>query len=83
MNKISNAQLFSVLFSVKAFSLICSGVTADASQMAGAAISIVAQFLLAIPMIMLYRRSGFSLQKEMLFGKFGKLLYALFFHFYY
>lgn len=79
MNKISNAQLFSVLFSVKAFSLICSGVTADASQMAGAAISIALQFLLAIPMIMLYRHSGFSLKKEMLFGKFGKLLYALFF----
>lgn len=79
MNKISNAQLFSVLFSVKAFSLICSGVTADASQMAGAVISVTAEFLLAIPMLMLYRRSEFSLKKEMLFGKFGKLLYALFF----
>lgn len=79
MNRISNAQLFAILLSLKAFSLISYGSAADASQMAGAAISIAAQFLFAIPMILLYRRSGFSLKKEMLFGKFGKLLYALFF----
>ena len=79
MNNISNSQLFALMFGVKTFSLICSGVTADASQMAGAAISIIAQFLLAIPMMTLYRREGFSLKKEMLFGKFGKCLYALFF----
>lgn len=79
MNKISNSQLFALLFGVKAFSLICSGVTADASQMAGAAISILAQFLLSVPMIMLYRKNGFSLKKEILFGKFGMFLYAFFF----
>ena len=79
MNNISNSQLFALMFGVKTFSLICSGVTADASQMAGAAISIIAQFLLAIPMMTLYRREGFSVKKEMLFGKFGKCLYALFF----
>lgn len=79
MNKISNSQLFAMLFGVKAFGIICSSITADASQMAGAAISIIAQFLLAIPMILLYKRDKFSLKEEMLFGKFGKLLYVFFF----
>ncbi len=79
MNKISNGQVFALLFSVKAFELVCSNITADASQMAGAAISIITQFLLAIPMILLYNRNDFSLKKEMLFGKFGNLLYAAFF----
>ncbi len=79
MNKVSNSQLFSLLFGIKAFSIICSGINADASQMAGAAISILVQFLLSIPMIILFRRKDFSLKKEFLFGKFGMLLYALFF----
>lgn len=79
MNKISNSQLFAVLFSVRAFSLICSKASPDASQMAGAAISVIVQFLLAVPMILLYRQNNFSLKKEMLFGRFGKLLYSLFF----
>lgn len=79
MNKISNSQLFAVLFSVRAFSLICSKAASDASQMAGAAISIIVQLLFAIPMIMLYKQNNFSLKKEMLFGRFGKLLYSFFF----
>lgn len=79
MNKISNSQLFAVLLCTRAFGLICSRTSPNASHMAGAVISIAVQFLAAIPMLMLYRHSGFSLQKEMLFGKAGKLLYALFF----
>lgn len=79
MNKISGTQLFSILICTRAFGLICSGVIADASQMAGAAISIAAQFLFALPMIVLYSRYGFSAEKDMLFGRFGKLLYLLYF----
>lgn len=79
MNRISNSQLFSLLFGIKAFSIICSGINADASQMAGAAISILAQFLLSVPMIILFRQKDFSLKKEFLFGRFGMLLYSLFF----
>lgn len=79
MNKISNSQLFALMLGVRAFGLVCSGITADASQMAGAAISIAAQFILAVPMLFLFKQKNFILQKEMLFGKFGKLLYAIFF----
>ncbi len=79
MNRISNLQLFSILISVKAFSLICSGITADAGQMAGAAIAIVLQFILALPMLSLYSKNGFDQKKEMLFGRLGMTFYALFF----
>ncbi|MGN0621877.1 MAG: GerAB/ArcD/ProY family transporter [Porcipelethomonas sp.] len=79
MNKISSIQLFTLLLGVKMFSIICSASSADAEQMAGAAVSATFQMLAAVPMIALYRQSGFSLKKEMLFGRFGKLLYCLYF----
>jgi hypothetical protein len=47
--------------------------------MAGAAISILLQLAAVIPMAALYRQKNFSLKKEMLFGRFGKFLYILFF----
>ena len=79
MNKISSSQLFTLLLGVKMFSLICSVQSSNAEQMAGAALSAAFQILAAIPMIALYRQNKFSLSKEILFGKAGKLLYALYF----
>lgn len=79
MSKISDTQLFSILICIRAFGLICSGTVPDASHMAGAAISVFLQFLFALPMILLYRRYSFSLSKDMLFGRFGILLYTLYF----
>lgn len=79
MNKIKSKQLFSILISVRMFSIICSADPSDAQQMAGAALSILFQFLAAVPMLMLYKDDSFSLKKEMLFGKFGKSLYIIFF----
>ncbi len=79
MNKIKSSQLFAILIAIRVFSLICMTDLSDANQMAGAAISIGLQFLISIPMIMLYNDPSFSLKKEMLFGKFVKVLYILFF----
>ncbi|MCM1227472.1 MAG: GerAB/ArcD/ProY family transporter [Clostridium sp.] len=79
MSKISNTQLFAILLSIKAFGIISSETAADASHMAGAAISVALWFILAIPMMTLYKQNGFSLKKEMLFGRAGMLVYALFF----
>ncbi|MDE5648730.1 MAG: hypothetical protein K2I33_02360, partial [Oscillospiraceae bacterium] len=79
MSKISHSQLFAVLIGIRMFSIICSVHPSDAGRMAGAAISILFQLAAAIPMIALYRQKDFSLKKELLFGKFGKAVYALFF----
>lgn len=79
MNKISGTQLFSILICIRAFGLICSGVVADASQMAGAAISTALQFAFAIPMIMLYKKYNFNLRNDLIFGNFGRLLYIVYF----
>lgn len=79
MNKIKSSQLFALLISIRMFSVICMTDLTSAAAMAGTAISTAVQLLAAAPMIMLYRNSSFSLKKEMLFGKFGKLLYILFF----
>lgn len=79
MSTISRSQLFAVLLGIRMFSIICSVHPSDAGQMAGAAISVVLQLLAAVPMLALYRQKDFSLKKEMLFGRFGRLLYILFF----
>ncbi len=79
MSKIKSSQLFALLISVRFFSIICMTDLTDANQMAGTAVSIVLQFLAAVPMLMLYNDKSFSLKKEMLFGKFGKILYIIFF----
>lgn len=79
MSKISNTQLFAILLSIKAFGVISSQTAADASHMAGAAISVALWFILVIPMLTLYNQNGFSLKKEMLFGRGGMIIYALFF----
>lgn len=79
MNKIKSNQLFAILISIRMFSIICSSDPSDAEQMAGAALSIFFQFLAAIPMVMIYNDKSFSLKRDMLFGKFGKSLYVIFF----
>lgn len=79
MNKIKSSQLFALLISIRVFSIICMTDLTDANQMAGAALSIGLQFLVSIPMLLLYKDTSFSLKKEMLFGKFGKVLYIIFF----
>lgn len=79
MNSIKSSQLFALLISIRVFSIICMTDLTDANQMAGAALSVGLQLLAAIPMLLLYRDSSFTLKKEMLFGKFGKVLYILFF----
>lgn len=79
MNNIKGKQLFSILISIRMFSIICSADPSDAEQMAGAALSVLFQFLAAIPMLLLYKDNSFSLEKNMLFGKFGKSLYIVFF----
>ena len=79
MNNIKSKQLFSILISVRMFSIICSADPSDAQQMAGAALSILFQFLATVPMLLLYKDNTFSLKKEMLLGKFGKFLYIIFF----
>lgn len=79
MSKIKSSQLFALLISVRVFSIICMTDLTDANQMAGAAVSIALQLLVSVPMLMLYNDKSFSLKKEMLFGKFGKILYILFF----
>ncbi len=79
MSNIKSSQLFALLISVRVFSIICMTDLTDANQMAGTAVSVGLQLLSALPMLMLYRDKSFSLKKEMLFGKFGKILYILFF----
>ncbi len=79
MNNIKGKQLFSVLISIRMFSIICSTDPSDAEQMTGAALSILFQFLAVIPMLIIYKDKSFSLKRDIIFGKFGKLLYALFF----
>ncbi|MGN0614426.1 MAG: GerAB/ArcD/ProY family transporter, partial [Porcipelethomonas sp.] len=79
MNRIKGNQLFAILIAVRMFSIICSAEPSDARQMAGAAVSIAVQLLASVPMLLLFSDSSFSLRKEMLMGKFGKILYILFF----
>lgn len=80
MNNINGKQLFSILISVRMFSIVCSADPSNAAQMTGAALSILFQILAAIPLLMLYK-GGFSLKRDILMGKFGKLLYIIFFIF--
>lgn len=79
MNKIKSSQLFALLISIRVFSIICMTDLTDASQMAGTALSVGLQFLASVPMLLLYKDNSFSLKNEMLFSKFGKVLYILFF----
>ncbi len=79
MSKIKGSQLFALLISIRIFSVICMTDLTDANSMAGTAVSIAVQILAVTPILLLYKDSSFSLKKEMLFGKFGKLLYILFF----
>ncbi len=79
MTKIKSSQLFAILIAIRTFSIICMTDMSDANAMAGAAVSIVFQFLAVIPMLLLYNDNSFSLKKEMLFEKFGKVLYIVFF----
>ncbi len=80
MNNINAKQLFSILIAVRMFSIICSADPSNAAQMTGAALSLLFQILAAIPMLLLYK-GGFSLKKDILMGKFGKILYIIFFIF--
>lgn len=79
MSKIKSSQLFGILISIRMFSIICSADSSNAEQMTGAALSIFFQFLVAIPMMLLYNDESFSLKKHMLMGSFGKSLYVIFF----
>ena len=79
MDKYKSLGLFSVLICVRTFLIICSPEASDAAHMAGAALSLIFQYLCAVPMLILYKDKNFSLKKDMLFGKFGCMLYALFF----
>lgn len=79
MNKIKSSQLFALLISIRVFSIICMTDLTDASQMAGTALSVGLQFLASVPMLLLYKDNSFSMKNEMLFSKFGKVLYILFF----
>ena len=79
MSKIKGSQLFALLISIRIFSVICMTDLTNANSMAGVAVSTAVQILAVTPMLLLYKDSSFSLKKEMLFGKFGKLLYILFF----
>ncbi|MGN1481731.1 GerAB/ArcD/ProY family transporter [Porcipelethomonas sp.] len=79
MSKINSGQLFTLLIGVRMFSIICSAQPSNAEQMAGAALSVLLQLLAVLPMTALYRQDGFSLKKEMLLGRFGKVLYIIFF----
>ena len=79
MNRIKSSQLFALLISIRTFSVICMTDLSDANAMAGAAVSVALQLLAAVPVLLLYKDSTFSLKQEMLFGKFGKILYIVFF----
>lgn len=80
MNNINGKQLFSILISVRMFSIVCSADPSNASQMTGAALSLLFQIVAAIPMLVLYKE-GFSLKRDILMGGFGKFIYILFFIF--
>lgn len=60
MNKISCSQLTTALLLSSAFMLMCLSTPVGIEYMAGTAISFAIQFLLCIPIIILYRK-GFSL----------------------
>ncbi len=79
MTKIRSYQLFSMLIAVRVLSIICSADLSNAGQMAGTALSLVLQFLAALPMLSLYKDGTFSLSSGMLFSGFGKTLYIVFF----
>ena len=79
MNRIKSSQLFALLISIRTFSVICMTDLSEANAMAGAAVSVALQLLAAVPVLLLYKDSTFSLKQEMLFGKFGKILYIVFF----
>lgn len=79
MSKANFSRLFSILIGVRFFGIICSAEPSDAGQMAGAAISIAVQLIAVLPVLLLYKQENFDLQREMLFGKFGKFLYVCFF----
>ncbi len=79
MTRIKSSQLFSILIAIRMFSIICTTDFSNADAMAGAAVSVAVQFLAVIPMLLLYNDDSFSLKKEMLFGKFGSILYIIFF----
>lgn len=79
MSRIKSIQLFAILISIRTFSVICTTDLTNAAAMAGAAVSVAFQLLAAVPMLLLYNSNNFSLKKELLFGKFGKVLYIVFF----
>lgn len=79
MRKIGYRQLFSILLLIKVFSFVCSSEPYSTERMAGIFISCTAQFIVVIPMLVLCSKPRVNLKDEMLFGKLGLVLYAVFF----
>ena len=62
--KISYGQLWAVLFLSNAFTVICSAVSYSVAQMTGTLISVLVQFVLAVPVICFLKKKKYKRKKE-------------------
>lgn len=76
MNKISYGQGFAILLLMSSFGIVCASSAYSFGQMTGILISSVLQAILVLPIIYIYKKKNFSLEKS---PKWILVLYTLYF----